>query len=246
VAARQEGIPLRSIDACQDKTWSIVTWSKADGENPKVFPYVCRSWRHEGECRAACGACDFARIRVALSEHSHWTYIVLTYPARDWPDKTTLFRFGVVSWSRLRKRIIQKFGNIKYIQTWEVHKSMYPHVNVVISNEAMHAKALKLYDPERPDWLSLMAVPCGFGPQAYCEAIRGHERMAGYLTKLGLELTGAAVKDQTPVNAPRHFRRIRASRGLLPPRTTNPDITGQLFKIPAEQLLHRLEDKPAV
>jgi hypothetical protein len=42
--------------------------------------------------------------------------------------------------------------------------------------------------------------------------------MAGYLVKLAKELTGAQAKkgDQAPLHAPRHFRRIRASRGLLP------------------------------
>ena len=56
--------------------------------------------------------------------------------------------------------------------------------------------------------------------------------MAGYLTKLARELTGAGVKSQVPVNAPRHFRRIRASAKLLPPRKKNPDITGILHKMP--------------
>jgi hypothetical protein len=76
--------------------------------------------------------------------------------------------------------------------------------------------------------------------------MKEREKMAGYLTKLGLELSGAARKGQTPVNAPRHFRRIRASRGMLPKRIKNPDITGQLFKIPHEQLNHSLKDHPIV
>ncbi len=237
---------MRSIDACSNGDWSLLTWGKADGANPTVHPFVCGSWRHEGACRQACGACDFTRINQAISEHSHWTYCVLTYPARQWPDITALFRFGVVSWARLRKRLTREFGPILYIQTWEIHKSGYPHVNVVVANRKMQDAAAKEENFDDPAFLKIAAEPCGFGWKCYAEPIRGQERMAGYLTKLGLELTGQARKDQTPVNAPRHFRRIRASRGLLPKRLKNPDITGQLFKMPAEQLSHRLDDKPDV
>jgi hypothetical protein len=60
--------------------------------------------------------------------------------------------------------------------------------------------------------------------------------MAGYLVKLTRELTGAGPKNQIPVNAPRHFRRLRASKGLLPPRKKNDHVTGALVKIPIDEL----------
>jgi hypothetical protein len=53
---------------------------------------------------------------------------------------------------------------------------------------------------------------------------RGGEKLAG-------ELTRSALKpgDQTPISAPIGFRRIRASRGILPPRYRgNPAWTGAL------------------
>lgn len=63
-----------------------------------------------------------------------------------------------------------------------------------------------------------MAVAVGFGFRTWVEPLRpGAElTLAGYLTKLSRELTGAGFKDQVPVNAPPHFRRLRASRKLLP------------------------------
>jgi hypothetical protein len=44
--------------------------------------------------------------------------------------------------------------------------------------------------------------------------------MAHYLAKVAQEFTSSATKpgDQRPFEAPAHFRRIRASKGLLPPR----------------------------
>lgn len=234
---------MRSIEACQDGSWSLATWKKADGEDPKASPFRCRSWRHEGDCRAECGACDFARISQALGEHGHWTYIVLTYPAKEWPDVARLFRFGLVSWARLRKRLIRQYGNILYIQTWEIHNSGYPHVNVVISSEPIQSAAAAEAKPDYPKFLSPLAKECGFGWKCYAEPMKSPDALAGYLTKLALELTGAARKNQIPINAPRHFRRIRASRGLLPKRFKNEDYTGQLFKMPYHLLNDQLEGK---
>lgn len=231
---------MRSIDACQGKEWSILTWNKADGGEPSCRPFACRSWRHEGDCRQECGACDFARICVALEAHQDWTYCVFTYPRFDWPDPADLFRFGVVHWSRLRKRLITRFGKILYIQTWEIHRSGWPHVNVVISNHDLYELAWLQSSWENPEFMQELIVPVGFGMQCWVEPMRSAEAMGGYLTKLGMELTGAGVKNQVPVNAPRHFRRIRATRKLLPPRTKNPEITGQLFKICYDKLLEQL------
>lgn len=61
--------------------------------------------------------------------------------------------------------------------------------------------------------------------------------MAGYLVKLARELTGSARKDQVPVDAPSHFRRLRASRGLLPAAFTGSgEYTGEMRQKPKEQV----------
>lgn len=231
---------MRSIEACEACAWTIATWRRDSGEDPKIKPFRCNSWRHSGECRLFCGAVDFARISIALKKRRNWTYCVLTYPRFDYPNVEELFRAGKDHWNLLRKRIIKRWGEFKYIQTWEVHKSMYPHVNVTISNPGFYQAACDAPDYENAKFLQQQALASGFGKQCWAEPIRNADRMAGYLTKLGLELTGQAVKDQVPVNAPRHFRRIRASRGTLPPRTKNPEITGQLFKMGYDYLSEQL------
>lgn len=235
---------MKSIDACEHRAWSILTWRRGTGENPQTKTFRCRSWRHEGQCRNECGACDFRRIDDAVKLHDFWTYVVLTYPHRLWPVKEALFRFGLVSWSRLRKTLTRAFGALGYIQTWETHRSGWPHVNVLITNPRVYALANGQTRCDRPDWLKPLAVQAGFGPICYAEAMRDGSKMAGYLTKLALELAGAAHKNQTPVNAPRHFRRIRASRGMLAKRFKDPDITGQLFRVPLKCLQAQLNGNP--
>ena len=222
---------MKSIEACEGGWWTIATWKRGDGSNPALRPFRCRSWRHEGECRAYCGACDFARCADALTRFPNWTYLILTYPHRQWPDVKALFRAGVVHWARLRKRIQREYGDMKYIQTWEIHRSGYPHVNVVVSNENLFKEVARNHRRVREDFLDPACAEVGFGFCKWAETLRDERRMAGYIAKLGLELTGHGVKSQTPVNAPRHFRRIRASRHTLPPRKKSDCITGQLLKM---------------
>lgn len=70
-------------------------------------------------------------------------------------------------------------------------------------------------------WLEREAERAGFGRITWAELLapRSLGSMAGYLVKLARELTGGAQKrgDQTPLSAPRGFRRLRASQGMLPP-----------------------------
>lgn len=226
----------RSISACKAGTWSILTWKKDGTGTITATPFRCKSWRHSGECRAWCGACDFARISTAIAQHDGWVYINLTYPHHDWPRVAELFRFGVVSWSRLRKRLTREYGPIKYIQTWEIHKSGYPHLNVLVCNRVLFDRVHHDAAREKRTVLVPGAVACGFGKECWLESMRDRSRMAGYLTKLALELTGADIKDQVPVNAPPHFRRIRASRGLLPKRIKDDTITGTLSRFSAEEI----------
>ena len=83
-----------------------------------------------------------------------------------------------------------------------------------------------------------MAVESGWGwfigtP----EVARDLEAVAGYVAKLSsgkaAVLAGEITKpSQAPVNAPLHFRRLRSSRGFLPPRRKNPELTGKLVFAP--------------
>lgn len=86
-------------------------------------------------------------------------------------------------------------------------------------------------------WLEREAERAGFGRITWAELLapRSLGSMAGYLVKLARELTGGASKggDQTPLSAPRGFRRIRASVGMLPPAPAGSgEFSGMLSPVP--------------
>lgn len=225
----------RSVQACTCGEWHLHVWNPEDPEWPGVHvPWTCRSWRHEGECRQWKGAQDFARVAVAINRRPDWTVITLTFPQADWPDKWKLYKAGVVLWAKLRKRFVRTFGKMEYIQTWEAHASGWPHVNLAVANEDLFWRATENWRAVRRYWLKPHAMACGFGPVMWIKTMYDPNGLAGYMTKLSRELTGAGTKGQVPVNAPHHFRRLRASRGTLP-RVIHSDLTGRLLKCPLEQ-----------
>jgi hypothetical protein len=134
----------------------------------------------------------------------------------------------------MRKRLVREFGDIKYIQTWERHKSGWPHVHLAISNVGIYKMCDndKIINFER--LMQAHATGSGFGPRGSCEPIRTAVQMAGYMTRKARELTGGGKEYQIPTNAPPHFRRLRASLGLLPPVLKNDEYTGELLEVDEE------------
>jgi hypothetical protein len=149
----------------------------------------------------------------------HWVYLVLTMVHSHYVNEWAAYRAGVFHWDKLRKRLTRRFDALAYLQTWEKHVSGFPHVNVAVHNERIWQ--LCAGDGWRSWRQSLIPhlLESGFGRVVHVEPLRPDTGMglAGYLTKTARELTGAGVKNQVPVNAPAHFRRLRASRGLLEP-----------------------------
>jgi hypothetical protein len=109
-------------------------------------------------------------------------------------------------------------------------------VNVLIGNTRFWEAACEDWRGLRREWLKPNLEEVGFGPIAWLEPMRDASKMAGYLTKLAQELTGSNVKNQTPVSAPPHFRRLRSSNGTLPPIHTDPDTAGRLWQCPLETM----------
>jgi hypothetical protein len=212
------------VCACERKAWTIVTWARAEPGKKRAATFKCRSWRHEGSCRLWKGAQDFVRCKEAIASRNGWTYVVLTFDPKNLEGKDEAFVRGKALWSKLRHSLTRRFGRVEYIQTWEAHKSGWPHVNVLIHNARINAMGWKKFRRV----LKVLAVKAGFGKIIWVEPMKSGDAMAGYLVKLARELTGATVKDQVPVDAPAHFRRLRASRGLLPAPHKNPEITGEL------------------
>jgi hypothetical protein len=223
---------------------------KGEPAKARPYPYRCRSWRHEGECRLFKGAQDFARISEAIREHDNWTFLTLTFRINEWPEWKDQYIHACSYWSKLRLRFRRclfrrgsKRRHIPYIQTWERHKEKGIHAHILLSNYRMmdavsedwhkHGGDIDkiLKDPDT--WHSRVLVPhcteSGFGPRCFAQPLRDgtSEAMAGYLVKLASELVGADAKNQIPFDAPPHFRRLRASKGLLPP-IYHGDMTGYL------------------
>jgi len=78
------------------------------------------------------------------------------------------------------------------------------------------------------------ATECGWGRQSSAEAARDCDSVAGYLVKLAgnhdKSISEVAKLTQLPTNAPQRFRRLRSGKGFLPPRKSNPEITGCMIR----------------
>lgn len=243
---------LRYISACEHGLWHLMIHPKEDNSSPKPVIWKCRSWRHAGECRMYKGAQDFCRVRDAIEDWSHWVYVVLTFSQKEWWDWKAQYYCSAAYWSCLRLRLRRKYGKIPYIQTWERHKKQGIHANVLLTHWEIHQQVSLDYArnggnhdaifQDKNSWvkavLSPMAESCGFGPRCSAQPLSNNNNgaMANYLVKLATELTGAGVKNQIPVDAPPHFRRLRASPKLLPP-VMRGDMSGYLVCLPMERIL---------
>lgn len=208
----------KSVRMCESGSHVIVLRNPETGEI-QIIPFRCNSWRCP-RCQRFKGAQDFVRVKNAMLRlGDHWVYLVLTMIHGNYSSEWAAYNAGYFNWQKLSKRLIRAFGPLAYVQTWEAHKSGFPHANVAINNAG-------IWDACKDDgWrqfrqqLKPMLVECGFGYVVHVEPLRPDtgQGLAGYLTKLSRELTGSSVKNQVPVNAPPGFRRLRASRGLLEP-----------------------------
>ncbi len=218
----------QSVLACSSLEWHLEIWDpEASHPIPKHLPWSCRSWRHKGECRQWKGAQDFARVAYAIKKWGDWVYIVLTFDPSRIPDPKDQYKKGVELWSKLRKRMVREYGAMRYIQTWERFQRGGAHVNLIVNNDNFFQLACENWQSLRRTWLEPHAVASGFGFRTWVEPVDGTDGMAGYLTKLSRELTGSGEKNQIPIDAPAHFRRIRSSQRTLPPPLKS-KLTGRL------------------
>lgn len=108
-----------------------------------------------------------------------------------------------------------------------------------------------------------MAMAAGYGKVMWMEPVHDRTGLAGYLQKLSDCLIGDEARDMSRYNAakemvggskkgiainqipdqeaPPHFRRLRPSRGLLPPVKKNQEITGEMIQDMLEVVEARLE-----
>ena len=219
--------------------FDAATGQLAQGAAPPAFqPFLCGSWRC-ARCRRWRGAVDWSRASCAILERPWWLYVVLTFDPARWASAEAAYLGAGKCWDEhLRQALRGRAAGFAYLQTWEATRAGWPHVNLLLTGDRLRAwveslgiaretttssmgLARSTLLPRRwRRWLRAAALRSGFGPVVWAEVVAPENgaALAGYLTKLARELVGEGGKDyQTPFEAPKGFRRLRASRGVLPP-----------------------------
>lgn len=159
--------------------------------------------------------------------------------ALPWCPATAYTEAGSMWDKRLKRRLERDWGRLEYLATWERTRRGWPHANYLVGFDGLAGVLERDTIRERvvqgPDGrertaryprrmraqLRRAAIGSGFGRVVWLELIddTNPDALAGYLVKLAHELVGSPTGGksyQAPLDAPAHFRRIRASRGLLP------------------------------
>jgi hypothetical protein len=226
------------VRACEEQAWSLALWRR-DGQPLdeagtwwRSVCYRCVSWRHGGDCARQRAIEDIRRIQAGLADilPEDLVYLVLTWDQKQFGgDFATAYRGILRCWARMRKRLTRRWGPLRYVAVAERHASGFPHLNVIIANPDLgSACAGDGWKQIRTGWLRESLVECGFGPIAWLEPVRSKTWIAYYVAKLAGEIGKAS---QVPIEAPPHFRRLRASQGLLPPPPPpSAELTGRFIK----------------
>jgi len=206
-----------------------------------MLPFRCKSWRCT-RCAPQVNARDGARIEHALGgiRLDEVVFLTLTFDPARWKDAASAWRHSKDCWKRLTDRLRYRYGlgagrervnaRIVYVQTWEQHQSGWPHVHALVHCPALAQDVRRQGQfwskaELRQVWrwqktvLQKEAQAAGFGWRCDVDFPRKERgAVAGYLVKLAAELTRSDAKHaQTPVDAPKGFRRLRATERFLPP-----------------------------
>jgi len=234
---------MPAVQACENSRWTLLSFDdrgEGVGKGPvRACKFKCRSWRCRS-CAWEVAREDYRRVEHAALSASWWLYVVLTFDPGEWSDPWAAYAGASRLWDkRLRRRLEHGWGRVAYLQTWERTRRGWPHMNLLIRSSALEEHVRGLANRRRRieggghgagrfahwtpwrRWLAAAAPACGFGRRVWVEIVDAPDAMAAYLVKVAQEFSSSRFKagDQRPLGAPRHFRRLRASRGLLPPRT---------------------------
>ena len=244
------------VKACQEKRWTLALKQKSTGER-RFVAYRCGSWRCEGDC-ARSNACQwYARIKSAFDRCGRpelITFLVLTLDPKDWKPEGNesaqdrMFRASNKCWRMLLQKIARKYGPSEFLTVTEQTKRGIPHFNIALVNPLVAADLVGCgkggAGSNFKNWLEGVLPGVGFGRICFAEPARTSDAIAGYIVKVAgtSALTGEVTKQsQLPVDAPKGFRRIRSSRGFLPPKIKNEDLTGQLIFHPVESVVSEVQ-----
>lgn len=220
--------------------WTVSIWKRGAPHEAATVPYRCGSWRCVGGCQDWYRRQEYARIMEALDgvpERSIYFAVLTLDKQSELTTQQQYARVGSV-WPKLRKRLARLVdAKIDYIATVEEQRSGTPHLNVLIVCDSPVLEALVKEGERAPQWWKDMARESGWGYMATFERAKDSSAVASYIAKMGVGgiIAGEVTKaTQLPWHSPKGHRRIRASRGFLPPRRKNPEWTGCLHFEPKE------------
>jgi hypothetical protein len=183
-------------------------------------------------------------------EHITWGVLTLSPKVRQALPLHAQYRGLVDRWGKLAKYIRRTWGDFEYHWSLEQHGDGVPHVNLILVSEAI-AHQLRARPPTAtdkaqgiaPHWWRDLTTHCGFGWRVSLNHVVGRHEVAAYCTKMekgavkAPHALGAEVVklSQLPVAAPKRTRRIRSSKGFLPPLRKDPAISGELRRTPLPQ-----------
>ncbi len=233
---------MPAVQACENSRWTLLSFPEQGEERGygqvRACKFKCRSWRCR-RCAWEVQREDYRRVEHAATRHPWWLYVVLTFDPAAWPHPWAAYQGASRLWDkRLRRRLEREYGRLQYVQTWERTRRGWPHVNLLLRSDALEERVRAMRNRHRwieegghgrgrmahwTPWrreLAVAAPASGFGRRVWVEVVDSAESMAAYLVKVAEEFSRSQFKagDQRPLGAPRHFRRMRASRGLLPAR----------------------------
>lgn len=248
-----------SVKACEDDLWTMALVNKETGET-KLKPFRCKSWRCK-RCAPFVNRMDYLRVKKALSRCPEGSlgFTTFTFNRGAYKDRDACWDSVSSCWKKFQDRLAYHYGErgrggkkalVRYITVVEQHKDGWPHLHSLIqcaelmedlkrwgTRTVMKDGKATIIQRINSKVLRPMYVESGFGEIGDIQPPDKMEAMAGYLIKLAAELTGSHRKqDQTPVQAPHGFRRLRASAGFLAPRKSAGDFTGWLVPYTTEQV----------
>ena len=244
------------------RDWWIWVWpANAACATKMRVPYKCGSWRCPVCCQHEAHIC-WTRMTEAFAplDKAGMVFMVLTLDRegtysgeKRWRNAQAAYRdLGKLSTKFLwRLRRWQKANGWtvlrnQWVATVEMHKSGWPHVNLVIwapelAEWLREERKAKIDDRMTEREASLVSgkladivTDAGWGLRSTAEGARNPDAALGYICKVSGkadETIGELSKlTQLPNAAPFRFRRLRSGRGFLAPRHANPELTGTLVR----------------
>lgn len=229
----QPVLPLY-IRRCQEKAWTVALQSRSNPDERAFVCYACKSWRCVGDCARANAAQWFARLKTSFERSpSWWVFVTLTMDPKRARSRKELYRQLSRAWGLFRKRVKFTYGYENFVLCVEMSERQgVPHVHAMIQSRELYSAVEREGAVRVHRWLKRSAMESGFGFKCHLSNARDRDAVSGYFVKaagMSAELSDAGEKGQLPVDAPKGFRRIRASKGFIVPKLKSEKWTGQLL-----------------